>query len=300
MSDVGTDARIGDNARSNPDELHRSVNSARSGANNARRNTSKTRRSSNKARWITPIIVIVAVLALWQAACSLGIIPTYMIPSPIDVCIALVRDAELLSMHSWVTLCEALAGLGLGIAIGFVIAMLMDRFRLVNAALSPLVTISQTIPTVAIAPLLVLWLGYGMLPKIVLVALTTFFPITVSLAQGFKSVDRDTTDLMRTMGASWWQTFRFVKLRSSAASFFSGLKISATYAIVGAVIAEWLGGFNGLGVYMTRVRKSYAYDEMFASILIICVLSLALMGVVALLERICMPWRRKSRSVKVE
>ena len=250
-----------------------------------------------KVRWIAPIVTVIAAVALWQAACSFGIVPTYIVPSPVDVCVALVRDADLLTMHSCVTLFEALVGLVCGVAIGFAIAALMDRFSIVDAALSPLITISQTIPTVAIAPLLVLWLGYDMLPKVVLVALTTFFPITVSLAQGFRSVDRDTIDLMRTMGASWWQTFRFVKLRAAAASFFSGLRISATYAIVGAVVAEWLGGFNGLGVYMTRVRKSYAYDEMFASIIIISVLSLVLLGIVALIERACMPWRRKGNQI---
>lgn len=168
----------------------------------------------------------------------------------------------------------------------------MDRFRILGAALSPIVTISQTIPTIAIAPLLVLWLGYDMLPKVLLVALTTFFPITVSLTQGFRSADADTIDLMRVMGASWWQTFRFVKVPAAASYFFSGLRISATYAVVGAVVAEWLGGFQGLGVYMTRVRKSYSYDEMFAVIIIISVLSLLLMGAVKLLERACMPWRR--------
>ncbi len=253
--------------------------------------TSKTH--ANAARWIAPSVTVIAVVAIWQASCSLGLVPTYLLPSPVQVIQALIEDADILMAHAGVTLAEALTGLAAGVATGFAIAMAMDRFRLVNAALSPLVTISQTIPTVAIAPLLVLWLGYGMLPKVLLVALTTFFPITVSLAQGFRSVDADTIDLMRTMGSSWWQTFRMVKIPAAAGQFFSGLRISATYAVVGAVVAEWLGGFDGLGVYMTRVRKSYAYDEMFAVIIIISAMSLVLMGVVGLLERICMPWRRK-------
>ena len=191
---------------------------------------------------------------------------------------------------------EALIGLACGVAAGFLLAVAMDRFVVIDKALSPLVTISQTIPTVAIAPLLVLWLGYGMLPKVLLVALTTFFPITVSLASGFRSVDPDAIDLMRTMNASWWQIFCFAKLPAAAESFFAGLRISATYAVVGAVVAEWLGGFEGLGVYMTRVRKSYSYDQMFAVIIIISALSLVLMGITRLLERACMPWKRVNKN----
>ena len=131
----------------------------------------------------------------------------------------------------------------------------MDRFEIVYLAFSPLITVSQTVPTVAIAPLLVLWLGYGLAPKVVLVVLTTFFPITVSLVSGFRSVDPDLIDLMRTMNATSAQIFWQVKIPAAAEQFFSGLKISATYAIVGAVIAEWLGGFSGLGVYMTRLNQ---------------------------------------------
>jgi ABC-type nitrate/sulfonate/bicarbonate transport system permease component len=145
---------------------------------------------------------------------------------------------------------------------------------------------------VAIAPLLVLWFGYGLAPKVILIVLTTFFPVAVSLVAGFRSVDLDMIDLMRTMGASDLQIFWQVKLPGALDQFFSGLRISATYAIVGAVISEWLGGFSGLGVYMTRVRKSFAYDRMFAVIILISVLSLALMKAVDLLERVCMPWKR--------
>ncbi len=246
-------------------------------------------------RWVAPALAVGAVLALWQGACSLGLVPSFLLPSPLEVTEALVRDGELLMSHAGVTLAEAFVGLALGVAGGSAIAVCMDRFRIVNAALSPIVTVSQTIPTVAIAPLLVLWLGYGMLPKILLVALTTFFPITISLAQGFRSVDPDTIDLLRTMKASWWQTMRIAKLPAATGSFFSGLRIAATYAIVGAVVAEWLGGFDGLGVYMTRVRKSYAYDEMFASIIVISALSLVLMGAVGLLERACMPWKHRTK-----
>lgn len=250
---------------------------------------------TKRRRWVAPTVTVIALLVIWQGVCSLGLVPGFLLPSPLQVLQALVADGPVLLGHGVTTLVEALVGLGAGVLVGFGLALAMERFPVVDRALSPLVTISQTIPTVAIAPLLVLWLGYGMLPKILLVALTTFFPVCVGLAGGFKGVDHDYVDLMETLGASRWQVFRYVKLPAAMDGFFSGLRIAATYAVVGAVVAEWLGGFDGLGVYMTRVRKSYAYDQMFAVILIISALSLALMGAVNLLERLATPWRHLDR-----
>ncbi|WP_273397899.1 ABC transporter permease [Thermophilibacter mediterraneus] len=242
-----------------------------------------------------PLATIAVLLVVWQAAVVTGLVPNFLLPTPVQVVQALAEDAALLASHCVTTLAEAAAGLAAGVALGFAFAVLMDRFEGFYLAFEPLMTISQTIPTVAIAPLLVLWLGYGALPKVVLVIVSTFFPITVSLVSGFRSVDPDVIDLMRTMNASRWQIFWYAKLPAAAEQFFSGLKISATYAIVGAVIAEWLGGNEGLGVYMTRVRKSFSYDRMFAAIIVISALSLALMKVVELVQRLCMPWKRAER-----
>ena len=247
-----------------------------------------------RARLI-PVLTVAALLAIWQLACSLGLVPAFLLPSPIAVMQALVKDAPLIVQHSATTLVEAAVGLAIGVVVGFAFAVAMDRFEVVYLALDPLMTISQTIPTIAIAPLLVLWFGYGLAPKVVLIVLTTFFPVTVSLVSGFRSADPDVLDLLRTMRASRWQVFWYAKLPAAADQFFSGLKISATYAIVGAVIAEWLGGFSGLGVYMTRVRKSFSYDRMFASIIVISALSLGLMRLVDLIEYAALPWKRAER-----
>lgn len=247
-------------------------------------------------RVVAPACAIVGILAVWQLVCSAGLVPNYMLPSPVQVVEALVKDLPLLCQHLMWTLAEAALGLVIGVAVGFAFAVLMDRFETFYLAFDPLLTVSQTVPTVAIAPLFVLWFGYGLLPKVLLVVITTFFPVTVALANGFRSVDPDQIDLMRTMGASNWQVFRYAKLPAAMDQFFSGLRISATYAIVGAVISEWLGGFWGLGVYMTRVRKSFSYDRMFAVIIIISALSLALMRGVDVLERVCMPWKRAERN----
>ncbi len=220
-------------------------------------------------------------------------VPAYMLPSPIDVVKAFADNFSIMMKQAAVTLQETLYGLLIGIAIAFVIASLMDRFTIINKALYPVLVVTQTIPTIAIAPLLVLWMGFGMAPKITLVVITTFFPIAIGLLNGFQSVDEDAINLMRSMGASRLQIFRIIKLPNATASFFSGLRISAAYAVVGAVVSEWLGGFEGLGVYMTRVKKAYAFDKMFAVIVFISAISLVLMGIVVLLEKISMPWVHK-------
>ena len=134
-----------------------------------------------------------------------------------------------------------------------------------------------------------------MAPKVILIVITTFFPITVGLLNGFKSIDKDSVNLLRAMGAGRWQIFRYIKLPGAMSQFFAGLRISASYAVVGAVISEWLGGFGGLGVYMTRVKKAYSFDKMFAVIFLISIISLMLMKGVDLLQRKSMPWEKENK-----
>lgn len=255
--------------------------------------TAKLRSTISKI--LPPLSGIIGILLIWQMICSFGHVPKYMLPSPQDVMLAFGADWQLLMSHAQVTLTETFLGLFFGIIIGFLMAAVMDRFELVRKILYPLIVHSQTIPTVAIAPLLVIWLGYQMLPKIVLIVLVVFFPIAVSLLEGFSSADRDAIDLMRSMGAGRMQIFRYVKLPNSLGHFFSALKISVSYAVVSAVVSEWIGGTQGLGCYMTRVRKSFASDKMFAVIILISVISLILIWLTTVLQRVCMPWEKISR-----
>ena len=235
---------------------------------------------------------VLLLLGVWQLVCALGLVPGYMLPSPVEVLRAFVSERALLLEHSVITQQEALFGLLLGVIVGFVFALLMDTFEILYKAFYPILVITQTIPTVAIAPLLVLWFGYEMTPKIILIVIATFFPITVGLLEGFRGADQDAIRLLRSMGAGRWQVFRYIKAPSALPQFFSGLRIAAAYSVVGAVISEWLGGFGGLGVYMTRVKKAFAFDKMFAVIFLISAISLALMALVSLAERKCMPYRR--------
>ena len=247
-------------------------------------------KSQNIISKLWTISALACILIVWQAVSMAGLVPNFMLPSPVDVIKAFVSDFALLMENSKITLLEAALGLFFGVAVGFLMAVLMDRFEKLYQAFYPLIVLTQTVPTVAIAPLLVLWFGYEMLPKVILIVIVTFFPVTVGLLDGFKSADKDTINLMRSMGAGNFQIFRYIKLPGSMSYFFASLRISVSYSVVGAVISEWLGGFNGLGVYMTRVKKAFSYDKMFAVIFLISIISLLLMKLVDLLQKKAMPW----------
>lgn len=249
------------------------------------------RRQQSIGNKLPSIITLLAVFVLWFLICELNIAPGYMLPSPIDVLRAMVLELPVIAAHALYTLQEAFYGLAIGITLAFISATLMDRYSLIEQALYPVMVITQTIPTIAVAPILVLWMGFGMAPKIALVVLTTYFPISIGLLDGYKAVDKDAIGLLRTMGASNFQIFYHLKFPLALPGFFSGLKISASYAVVGAVVSEWLGGFNGLGVYMTRVRKAYAFDRMFAVIIFIVIVSLLLILLVNILRKIIIPWQ---------
>lgn len=249
-------------------------------------------------RNLPSISAVAALLLLWQLVCMAGLIPAYMLPSPWGVLQAFVNELPLLWENSLITLQEAFVGLVLGVSVGFLAALLMDAFSILYKAFYPLLIITQTIPSVAIAPLLVLWFGYEMTPKIILIVISTFFPVTVGLLDGFRSADKDAVGLLRSMGANHVQIFRYIKFPSALPQLFSGLRIAAAYSVVGAVISEWLGGFGGLGVYMTRVKKAFAFDKMFAVIFLISAISLALMALVEYAEKKCMPYRNLDKKEK--
>jgi len=244
-----------------------------------------------KYNWL-PAIPIAVILLLWQVLSVSGIVPPYMLPGPLRVIETFIADFPLLMKHLLFTMMEAMIGLAIAVSSAYVLAVAMDSNRFVKQSITPVLLLTQTMPVIAIAPLLILWMGYGIAPKITLVFLTCFFPLTISLLGAFASADNDTLRLLQSMGAKKWQLYRYVKIPQGLPAFFSGLKIAASYSIIGAVVAEWLGGDAGLGVYMIRVRRSYSFDKMFAVIILVSVLSLALIGLVGLLEKKSIPWRK--------
>jgi ABC-type nitrate/sulfonate/bicarbonate transport system permease component len=239
-----------------------------------------------------PILFIIFIIILWQLIVDQGVIARYILPSPWDVikvCITILPD---ITEHIYTTLQEAITGLLIAVVLSIILAVLMDNFVMLQKALQPLLVISQTIPIMVLAPLFAMWFGFGVLPKVMVVILVCFFPIAISLLEGLSSLDQDLLNLMKSMKANRWQIFYLAKFPASLGSFFSGLKIAATYSIIGAVIGEWMGGKSGLGVYMTRVRQSFALDKVFATILIIVLLSMMLFKVIELIQFLVMPWKR--------
>ena len=250
----------------------------------------KSQSTINHQNWL-PFFPIAAVIIVWQLVSMSGIVPPYMLPGPLRVTAVFAADFQLLMKHLLVTLAEAMTGLVLAVTAAFILAVIMDANIFIKKSITPILLITQTMPVIALAPLLILWMGYGLMPKITLVFLTCFFPVTIALCGAFASADEDALRLLQSMGAKKWQLYRYIKIPKGLPEFFSGLKIAASYSIIGAVVAEWLGGDSGLGVYMIRVRKSYSFDRMFAAIIIVSLLSLVLIKVVGIIERASMPWR---------
>lgn len=186
-----------------------------------------------------------------------------------------------------------MTGLLLAVILSIGAGFLMDSALLVRKALYPLFLISQTVPLIALAPLFVLWFGFGLLPKILVVVLVCFFPLVVNLLDGLQAVDPEMADMLRTMGAGNRAVFWNVKFPAALSYLFSGLRIAATYSVMGAVIGEWLGGTVGLGVYMVRAQKAFALDRTFAAIFVIVVLSFIIFGLVRVLEYLVVPWERR-------
>ncbi|AGX43428.1 ABC transporter permease [Clostridium saccharobutylicum] len=241
---------------------------------------------------LIPVFFALGLLILWQLVVSIGGIEKYILPAPSDVIKVIIKDFNVMLPHILITLYEGIVGFILSTVAALILAIIMDMSALVKKALYPLFVISQTIPIIALAPLFIIWFGFGTLPKIIVVILVCFFPIVISISDGLESVDKDFINHFKLMGASRIKVFLHLKLPYGILSFFSGMRIAATYSIMGAVVGEWLGGDKGIGVYMTRARSAYALDKMFAAIIIIVVVSMGIFILVTFIEKILTPWKR--------
>nr|WP_241429202.1 ABC transporter permease [Agrococcus sp. ARC_14] len=231
-------------------------------------------------------------LGLWHAVSVAGLVPAEMLPSPARIARVGVAEHEALLRHAMPTLTATLLGFSLSVTVAFVTATLLDFSPPLRRAVLPLVVVSQTLPMIALAPLVVLWFGFGMLPKVLLVAFVTFFPMVVGFMRGFGSAEPDAEHLLRSMGASRVTVFRMIRLPSSAPSFFSSLRISITYAVVGAIFAEYAGAVAGLGVFMQSAKNVFRTDLVLSAVVVSSLLTLVLYGFAILLERMLVPWYR--------
>ncbi|CAK7005670.1 MAG: Riboflavin transport system permease protein RibX [Peptostreptococcus russellii] len=233
-----------------------------------------------------PILTFLALLVIWQVSVSKMNVPSYILPSPLDIVEEFKTDWPVLLMHSKVTLTETILGLSISVVIALLIGTLMDFIPIVKRCLYPIMYITQMIPTITIAPLLVIWFGFGIKSKVLCVILTCFFPILINFTDGIDSIDRDYLNLFKIMKANKIKTFIHLKFPMSLDKFFTGLKISSTYAFVAATVAEWLGGTAGLGVYMVRAKSSYALDKVFACTILVVAFSLIFVAIIALLKKV--------------
>lgn len=241
------------------------------------------------------LVFIVILITGWELLTRVAEVPAYILPTPSAIALALAENYTLLLDHTMVTLTAVLGGLALAILIALTLAVVMDRWKLIKDALYPLLVISQAVPIFALAPLILIWFGAGLLPKVLIVALVCFFPLAVNLVEGFNQVDPEAVDLMQTMQANRWMIMRSVQLPFAMPYFFSGLKIAATYSVLGAIIGEWLAARAGLGIYMLRSMHSFRTSYLFASIIVVVILSLTLFKLVELSGWLAMPWQRKQK-----
>jgi ABC-type nitrate/sulfonate/bicarbonate transport system permease component len=246
-------------------------------------------------RWWPPLMSVAMIVLLWEAYVRLADLDPVTLPAPSRVLSALWDFRGTAVGHLVPTLVEAIIGCALSVMLAIAAAIALDRWEPVRRAIEPLLVTSQTIPVVAIAPLFVIWFGFGLLPKVLIVVLVTFFPVTIALLDGFGRVDPAGMDLLRSMGATTRQTFEKVRWPSALPSLFTGLRISVVYAVIGAIFGEYVGATNGLGIWMQLSQNSFRTDLVFAAILLTAVVSLALYALVGMVERVVVPWRVSKR-----
>ena len=238
------------------------------------------------------MLSVATVILAWEAYVQLsGISPT-VLPAPSRILAQTYQQREALAGHMLATLQATTFGFACSLSAAFVLSIVVDFFPLLRRALFPVFIITQTLPLVAIAPLIVLWFGFGLTPKIMLVALVTFFPMLVALVQGYESTDRDIEALLASMGASRSRLFTMARLPSALPYFFAGLRISITYAVVGAIFAEYAGAARGLGIYILNAKNNFRPDLVLAAVFVSATLTLLLFGATVLVQRAAMPWAR--------
>jgi len=251
-------------------------------------------------RWLPPIVIVVLLLGLWQLAASLDVIANalniepFLVPSPTEIAQSLWADRSLLLDNGWVTLQEVLAGFALSVVAGVAFAVVLHLSPMLRRAFYPLLIASQTVPIVVIAPILVVWLGFGIGPKLVIIALICFFPITVNTLDVLRSVDPDLLKMMRTLDASRLQTFRRVEGPSALPYFFSGAKIAVAVAVIGAVFGEWAGSSSGLGHLIQQASAQLQTARTFAAVVVLSALAIVLFGLLAVIERRVAWWGPRS------
>jgi putative hydroxymethylpyrimidine transport system permease protein len=248
-------------------------------------------------RWLYPLLLLAALVGLWQLAASSGLLADvldlepFLVPSPAEIASELWEERSLLAENAWPTLVEIALGFALAVTVGVLFALAMHLSETIRLAAKPLVIVSQTIPIVVIAPIFVIWFGFGIVPKLAIIALICFFPITIATLDGLRAADPAAIKLMRTLYASRGQTLRRLEIPGALPSFFSGARIAAAIAPIGAVFAEWAGANEGLGRLILDTNANFRVALTFAAVLVLSAIAIALYALVAAAERRVVTWR---------
>jgi ABC-type nitrate/sulfonate/bicarbonate transport system permease component len=236
------------------------------------------------------VALVVTILVAWEAYVRLSGVEPVVLPAPSRIAGALWDFRGDVARHALPTIIETVVGFLLAVVLAVAAAVAMDRVPFIRRAIEPILVTSQTIPVVAVAPLFLLWFGFGLLPKILIVVVVTFFPIVVALLDGFGSTSRDASDLLRSYGATSSQAFRKLRWPTALPAFFTGLRIAVVYAVIGAVFGEYVGAREGLGIWMQLSQNAFRTDLVFAAILLTSVVSIVLYWIVGLVRRATIPW----------
>jgi NitT/TauT family transport system permease protein len=261
----------------------------------------RSRRSMPSIPWrralvvVYPLAAAVVLLVAWQAAVVVFDVKQYILPKPTEVLSMMFNERTYLIDQAKVTLQEIVLGFALSVAVGLPLALAITLWRPVERSLYPLVIASQAVPKVAIAPLFIVWFGFGMLPKVLVVTLIGFFPVLVNSITGFRSIETEKIYLAQSMGASKLQTFVKFRLPNALPSIFAGLKLAATMAVLGAVVAEFLGAEKGLGRVLTLANGNLDTPLLFAAVGYLSIIGLAVFGLMGLAERAAIPWHTSHR-----
>ena len=238
------------------------------------------------------LLFLIFSIFFWEWYVKSGYVSDYLIPAPSAIGLSFLEHISILPDHIFTTMLEALVGLFFAVVIGVLIAVLIAGIPFIRRVLYPIIVVSQNIPILALAPLLAVWFGFGLAPKVIIVVLIGFFPIVVNTADGLMNADKDMVSLVRGLGANRWQVFRLVLFPSAVPAFFSGLRIASAYAVIGAVIAEWMCASSGLGLFLIRSQRSFQTDQIFMAIVVIAMLSISLFLSIQVLSNVAMPWRK--------
>jgi len=241
---------------------------------------------------IPPILLIVTIILLWEGLSIWFNVPDYLLPRPSKIVAVTFTKWETLWRHLMITLEEVLLGFLVGFVVGYILALMMFFSTTLRRAINPIVVISQTIPIIALGPILVIWLGYNIWPKIIVVALIVFFPVTVNTFDGLVSCDPDLITLLKSMGASKWQIFTKVQQMNALPFITSASKVAVTYSVIGAVVAEWIGSDKGLGAFILQSNAQIRTPEMFSAIFITSLMGIAMFFVAQIAENLLIPWQK--------